>query len=698
MDGKYEISVITPFHNVDMKYFREAVQSMLAQTIGFEKIQWLVIVHNCEPQFMPELEKMLGQYPNVVLRELRNDQKTPSSPRNLGVELATAPYIGYLDGDDSYHPTCLEECVRNAKETEAQIVNFRRDHELEDDSLMPIPEIVMWNQLESRIVIDRAHWDMKRMFGGIWTFVTSKIFDRSFLLRNGIMFDESVPYCEDCLYSITAIAKAERICYLPQLIGYHYYINGGSLVQKLSKDGAALVEYAKGMAKVIKTGYDFGIDVNQLGQLIVSMQCGFMLNSDLTKEQREAIKCALGPYVYRFTPLAVDKYINKETSNYFYALAHEVILNAEDFDRNENLQELRSGSLTLQKILDENEKSDFGEKYHFQTLRSIPAYQFSVPLSRLAGYQKLINIQAKIGETGILTSNKVEGYIRSGDGMVPYTRDSIAPYVTAMAATLKGHHNLWVAQCELTGRMLNDRKRLQSLGSVIVRDYFFECVYGGGVRPATFSMPDGVFFSETNEENDYGTILHHALLDRGIDQIVATDATKIARVFRLLEDERDAVIGRLKAADPVRAAEVLRALGGVDAGKGGAFAKTLWPNLARVVACGTGSHAANREYLRRFVGPVAWNNGYVFLPEMVLGHATGDEVGTYRFDGTGCFCEFFRNDTDDIGKPVTMSKLEPGHTYNVIVTNNAGLYRVVTDAEIRVVENGAGGLIVEVTQ
>ena len=65
----YEISVVTPFHNVDLKFFRAAVDSMLAQTIGFEKIQWIIVVHNCEPQYMPALKEMLGHYPNVILED-----------------------------------------------------------------------------------------------------------------------------------------------------------------------------------------------------------------------------------------------------------------------------------------------------------------------------------------------------------------------------------------------------------------------------------------------------------------------------------------------------------------------------------------------------------------------------------------------------------------------------------------------------
>jgi len=53
----YKISVITPFHNVDMDMFEKACQSMRAQTIGFENIQWIIVAHNCETEYMPQLEK-----------------------------------------------------------------------------------------------------------------------------------------------------------------------------------------------------------------------------------------------------------------------------------------------------------------------------------------------------------------------------------------------------------------------------------------------------------------------------------------------------------------------------------------------------------------------------------------------------------------------------------------------------------------
>jgi len=696
MNEQYRISVITPFHNVDMRYFAKCAQSMYAQTIGFKNIEWVIVVHNCEPHCLPELKEMFVGRPNVVIAELNDDQRTPSSPRNYGVSLATAPYVGYLDGDDSYHPSCLEEAVKNAKETDADVVCFRRDHELEVETLTPLIEIQMWNQMKRRIVIEKGRWDMQRMFSGVWVFVTSKVFRREFLLHWGIAFDLEIPYCEDVHYTINALAHAKRICYLPQLVGYHYFINAESLVQKQKKDPDTVVAYARGMAKIFATGRTLGVDLNEISQLMMTMECGFMLNSDLSCEHRDEIRKYLAPHICWTTPIPPNKAVSREKANYVYNLIRQVILCEGDYAKNEDLLDLRGGLINLQKILHDNRNSDFGEEHCFEALHTIAAYQLRVPLSRLESYEKTVNIQVSIGETGILTSNQIIGYTQDHDCLVPFTQDSIRPYVEAVATVLKGHHNLWGAQCTLSGKLFNDCTRVQTLDSAIVRNYFHQYVYGGCARPATFSTPDGDIFSTTSEDCDYALILHHALLDRAIDQIVGSDAGKVAEFFRLLVTERDAVLKRLHDVDPIRADEVNAILSDFDAGTGLPPARRLWPKLGRVVACAAAGFAKDREYVRRFVGDTTWNNGSIFLPEMVLGHAVADNSDQYVFDGTGCFCEFFRNDTDVVEPPISMSRLEVGHRYNVIVTNNAGMYRVMTSAEIRVVKLDMDGMVMEI--
>ena len=166
----YKVSVVTPFHNVDMGMFEKCAESMRCQTIGFENIEWIIVVHNCKPNYLPELTEMFKNDQNVIIKELNDGKHTPAMPRNHGMQFVTGPYLGFLDGDDCYTPDCLEVACREIIETQSQVVTFRREYELEKEDLHPHTEKVIWNQTEWRIVMDRKDFQHDKMFTGLWAF------------------------------------------------------------------------------------------------------------------------------------------------------------------------------------------------------------------------------------------------------------------------------------------------------------------------------------------------------------------------------------------------------------------------------------------------------------------------------------------------------------------------------------------------
>ena len=179
----YKVSVVTPFHNVDMGMFEKCAESMRAQTIGFENIEWIIVVHNCEPKYMPLLTEMFKDDGNVIVKELNDGIRSPAMPRNHGMQFVTTPYLGFLDGDDSYTADCLEVVRREMMETQSQVVTFSREYELEKESLHPHTEKVLWNQTEWRIVMDRRDFQQDKMFSGLWPFSTSRLFDMEGLIH-----------------------------------------------------------------------------------------------------------------------------------------------------------------------------------------------------------------------------------------------------------------------------------------------------------------------------------------------------------------------------------------------------------------------------------------------------------------------------------------------------------------------------------
>ena len=54
-ERKYILSVVTPFHNTDLAYFGKCLDSMKEQTLGFENIEWVITLHNSEPEYVEEV-------------------------------------------------------------------------------------------------------------------------------------------------------------------------------------------------------------------------------------------------------------------------------------------------------------------------------------------------------------------------------------------------------------------------------------------------------------------------------------------------------------------------------------------------------------------------------------------------------------------------------------------------------------------
>ena len=665
-----------------MDMFRNAADSMRRQTIGFENVEWIIVAHNCEPQYMPLLTEMFKDDQNVVVRELNNEARTPSSPRNYGMTLATAPYLGFLDGDDSYTPNCLEETIRNMQETDSQIVCFRREFELQDDSLNVVTEVVGWNQTLSRIVISRDNWDDEKMFCGFWGMATSKLFESRFLQTHGVKFDEEVPFAEDMLFCAEAIANADRICYLPQLIGYHYFINGASLVQSESKSGETLIGYARGFVKFFSTLQRYGISCDEIVMGLSLRLSQFMLASSdrLTLEHRQEIKRLLGPFISRVQPLRPSKTVTEEFAEMAYVIPHEVIMNPEGGISN-FMQSVANGLPRLKSILKANRDTDYGQRYAFGSLQTIEGYQHRVPLTDYDSYAHLIRLQTNIGESGILTTARAERYVRKKSGkLLPLTAAHVAPYDKAFATTLLGHHSLLLAASHPLGRATGDRAMVDTLESILVKD-FISTYYYTADRKVTSLVPSLNTRLSIGEQYDLYAVMLEAIADRDIGQMVAMTTSDLLEVFRVLEDHWQPMVEAISQNDPARADELRRAL--ADGMEG--VATRIWPSLRRTVGFGASRQQNATAQLRRYTKGIPHNHGYYFTAETMMAKAVADDSDVFRLITDNDLLEFIPCD-NTAATPVLLSETKEGASYRVVVTNQAGLYRFKTSHKVTIVE------------
>lgn len=650
---------------------------MRCQTIGFEQIEWIIIVHNSKPHYMPLLTEMFKDDKNVIVKELNDGIHSPAMPRNLGMRLATGPYLGFLDGDDSYTEDCLEVACREIAETKSQVVTFRREYELETESLFPHTEKVAWNQVEWRIVMDRDHFQKDKMFTGLWPFSTSRLFDTEFLRKHNLYFSEDVLWVEDVYHTAACLLQADRVCYLPQFIGYHYFINGGSIIQRKKKSMEDLYECFRSAAIIIDYLTSNDVDVNDTAQTLFSLLTKYYLASDLTVEQRRTLSDMAMPYLKRLNKMMPSKIHSPEECYLSYHMPLEVLSNPENPLESTVLQDAQNGWSAMMEILRNNSTTDYGRYYHFEQIETLADYQRLVPMTDYVSYKRLIDLQTNIGENEILTTAPTRHYLVNAKGqLVPCTEEHLRPYLETFATTLKGHHNLLVSLVGARTKQTNDACTIETLESLMVKRYMWHYHYARGKRRADFSMPDNLFFKIEPREEMH-TICLYALLDRDIDQIVAIHTQRVADMFEYISAHRDELIAEIRVIDRQRAEEVEVALKTNQS-----VAKRLWTKLERIVAFGAGEYYEHTDRMKQFTGEIPHNNGYYYTEETIYGKAVSDDSNLFETFSYG-FNEYLPADGNS-GTTLLSTNVKPDTPYQLVVTNSAGLYRYITDHVVNI--------------
>lgn len=116
------VSVIIPMYNA-AKFIPQTLESLLYQTMkDFE----VVVVDDCSTDNSVEVvESFADRFKEGQLHVLKlsNNTGSPGLPRNVGIKFAHGKYIVFLDSDDLFTKTALEELTTLAEEYKADVVH-----------------------------------------------------------------------------------------------------------------------------------------------------------------------------------------------------------------------------------------------------------------------------------------------------------------------------------------------------------------------------------------------------------------------------------------------------------------------------------------------------------------------------------------------------------------------------------------------
>ena len=99
-------SIIIPVFN-RAKYIGRAIQSVISQTIS----DWeLIVVDDCSTDYSLQVAKSF-QGPQIIVLQTTGNSGAAAA-RNLGIQFSSGKFISFLDSDDAYETSFLEESVR----------------------------------------------------------------------------------------------------------------------------------------------------------------------------------------------------------------------------------------------------------------------------------------------------------------------------------------------------------------------------------------------------------------------------------------------------------------------------------------------------------------------------------------------------------------------------------------------------------
>lgn len=212
------VSVIIPVYN-SATLIKQCINCVVGQSKSPEEII-IVVDSRSSDESIKESYMVSYQYP-IVRVIIQSDLGKLGGARNLGIECATGDYIWFLDVDDEFSNTFIEEMTRIIKTTDSDLVssNFYYSHKKSNTRIIGNEDynILTYNKQEAIIQLNT---------GTISVNVWNKLFRSDFIKKNNIRFSKT--YCEDYEFMIDCIYYSQKIAFYDKPL-YTYVLSDNSL-------------------------------------------------------------------------------------------------------------------------------------------------------------------------------------------------------------------------------------------------------------------------------------------------------------------------------------------------------------------------------------------------------------------------------------------------------------------------------------
>jgi glycosyltransferase involved in cell wall biosynthesis len=213
-----EVSIIVTAYNIE-DYIEQCLDSVAAQTLS--DIEVLVVddgSSDTTPQRIVEFCDGDPRFIPLLLPE--NSPGGVATAANAGLDRATAPWVGFVDGDDYVEPTMFERLVDAAAACDADLAMCEYQEVVDGSGERRDPaDAHRWAELTGRCYKLDVHTrrQVLRFIAVPWR----KLYRRSLLEDNAIRFPVSDGFYEDNPFHWFSVISATSIAVVPEVLCYH---------------------------------------------------------------------------------------------------------------------------------------------------------------------------------------------------------------------------------------------------------------------------------------------------------------------------------------------------------------------------------------------------------------------------------------------------------------------------------------------
>ena len=198
------------------KYIEKSIDSLMNQSIGFEKLQIILIDDNSTDQSAEIIRRYEKKYDNIFGIYLTQNSHAAGKPRNEGLDIASGECVMFLDPDDMYEKNACEILYRELNEGGYDCVAGYYKEIDENDNIVNENAYSVMEIAEGVYDIENDLENVLKLRSGFW----AKIYKRDLIEKLKLRFPEDVPG-QDLVFFINYLLNGKKLKYVDKPVVFY---------------------------------------------------------------------------------------------------------------------------------------------------------------------------------------------------------------------------------------------------------------------------------------------------------------------------------------------------------------------------------------------------------------------------------------------------------------------------------------------